>query len=348
MINSRRSMANNQVATLKMGHRVSIRYRLQRSLGPTLTFLLAFGAPVTVARSAEGASVQANGRVAITIDDLPYVGGSSEVEAAARVTMEMLAALEAHRSPAVAFVTSSRVLVRDQADERMDVLRRWRDAGVELANHGHSHLSFQTTPPRRYRDDAIQGDLIPRLLLDEIGREPRYYRHPFNHTGPSRAEKRAFEDFMADRGYRIAPFTVEHGDYLFNALYVAARVDGDSSRMERIGAAYLAQLDMAFAFAEELSREAFGREIAQVFLIHANDINADYLARMLERLQERGYGFVTLEEAESDPAYATADKYVGPTGISWLHRWRVALRLPERWREEPDPPLWVLEAYRNR
>lgn len=309
--------------------------------------VLAIASPVSVARSGERASAQAGRRVAITIDDLPYVGGPDDVRAASRVSTEMLAALTAHRAPAAAFVTSSRVLVRDQVDERMDLLRRWRDAGAELANHGHSHLSFQTTPPRRYRDDAIQGDLIPRLLLAEVGLEPRYYRHPFNHTGPSREEKEAFEEFIAERGYRIAPFTVEHADYLFNALYVAARAEGDSARMERIGAAYLAQLDTAFAFAEELSREAFEREIAQVFLIHANDLNADYLSRMLEQLHERGYGFVTLEEAEGDPAYATADEYVGPTGISWLHRWRVALGLPERWREEPDAPGWVLEAYRE-
>jgi hypothetical protein len=153
---------------------------------------------------------------------------------------------------------------------------------------------------------------------------------------------------MAKRGYRIAPFTVEHRDYLFNALYVAARAQGDSVRMGRIGDAYLAQLDTAFAFAEELSRDTFGRDVAQVFLIHANDINADYLSEMLARLSRRGYRFVTLQETLADPAYATPDEYVGPTGISWLHRWRVTLGLRERWREEPDPPAWVLKAYRNR
>ena len=286
-------------------------------------------------------------RVAVTIDDLPYVGGPDDIGAAERVTDRMLAALARRDVPAVAFVTSARVMLDGQVDERLDLLRRWRDVGIELANHSFSHLSFNRTAPWRYRDDVVRGDLVPRILLEEIGERPRYYRHPFNHTGPSREEKAAFEAFMTRRGYRIAPFTVEHADYLFNRLYVDALAERDSARMARIGSAYLDQLGIAFTYVEELSRETFGREIAQVFLIHANDINADHLPEMLRRLELRGYRFVSLEEAQSDPAYATRDAYVGPTGISWLHRWRVALDLPERWREAPDPPAWAIEAYRE-
>ena len=32
-------------------------------------------------------------------------------------------------------------------------------------------------------------------------------------------------------------------------------------------------------------------------------------------------------------------------GLSWFHRWRRALGLPNRLRDEPDPPRWVLERY---
>lgn len=36
---------------------------------------------------------------------------------------------------------------------------------------------------------------------------------------------------------------------------------------------------------------------------------------------------------------------MGRFGPSWLHRWRVALGLPSKMREEPDPPQWVLDRY---
>ena len=112
-----------------------------------------------------------------------------------------------------------------------------------------------------------------------------------------------------------------------------------------MGRAYLAQLDSAFAFAERLSDETFGREVPQVFLLHANRINADYLGAMLERLAGRGYTFVTLAEAVRDPAFSTADEYTRKWGVSWLHRWRVGLGLPSALRDEPEPPGWVFEVH---
>jgi hypothetical protein len=46
----------------------------------------------------------------------------------------------------------------------------------------------------------------------------------------------------------------------------------------------------------------------------------------------------------NDPAYRTADDFVGTSGPSWLHRWRVAKKLPPRMRDEPDPPQWIVDA----
>ena len=60
----------------------------------------------------------------------------------------------------------------------------------------------------------------------------------------------------------------------------------------------------ATAFAEDISSQIFGRDIPQVLLLHANDINADCLTELLERFQTRGYTFVTLDEAIADAAFS--------------------------------------------
>ena len=80
-----------------------------------------------------------------------------------------------------------------------------------------------------------------------------------------------------------------------------------------------------------------------MLLCHVNRINADAMPELLRRLRARGYAFITLDQAAQDPAYQTADNYVGRHGVSWLHRWRVALNLPPRLDGEPDPPQWVLK-----
>lgn len=284
--------------------------------------------------------------VAITIDDLPYVGGPQDLEAARRVATGMLGALDEADAPARGFVTGTRVAVADQLEERLDLLRDWRDAGVRLENHSWSHRSFEDTPFAAYTDDVVLGGLFPEMVMREHGDSVTFYRHPFNHTGPGRPAKRGFEAWLAERGLWLAPFTVEHVDYLFNTLWADARARGDAGFQRAVETAYLEQLDAAFEFAEELSRDTFGREISQIFLIHANALNGELLSAMLKRLSDRGYSFVSLEEALTDPAYLTRDAYVGPYGISWLHRWRYGLGMPNRLRDEPEPPAWAMERYR--
>ena len=285
--------------------------------------------------------------VAVTIDDLPYGGGPQNLADAQRAADGVLRALAAHDAPASGFVTGAHVLVRGQVNERLRLLRRWVDAGVSLENHSFSHRSYQKMPVTWYLDDVVRGQIFPEGLMREQGKTVQFFRAPYNHTGASSEARGALETFLEERGLRLAPFTVEHADHAFNRIYVDATERNDSEAMERIGQAYMGQLDTAFAFAEQLTQETLDRTIPQIFLIHANMINADYLEPMLRRLRERGYRFISLEAALQDPAHEIPDRYTGGAGISWLHRWRFGLGMDDRLREEPDPPRWVLDAYRE-
>ncbi|MBN1424198.1 polysaccharide deacetylase family protein, partial [Candidatus Fermentibacteria bacterium] len=72
-------------------------------------------------------------RLAITIDDLPFVNavkpGDSRIEATGRI----LSSLTAHDVPATGFV------VCDRIGGQEEILQRWMDAGMELGNHSCSH-----------------------------------------------------------------------------------------------------------------------------------------------------------------------------------------------------------------
>lgn len=290
--------------------------------------------------------------LAITIDDLPYIPGQGQATAAGsladarRATEAILGALARHKAPAVGFVNEVRLQMPDERDARVALLKRWVDAGMVLGNHTFSHPRLQDTPPERYQDEIVRGDVVTRQLMEGKG-APLFFRYPYNSTGPTKEIKEGIQAFLRARGYRLAPFTVEHADYIFDRIRSAAREKGDRELEARNRSAYLAHLDTMLDFAERLSRETFGREIPQVFLIHASDLNADCLDEMLAKMEKRGYRFVSLEEALKDPAYSTPDEYVGPAGISWLHRWSVSLGLPMKLRDEPDPPKWVLDLYNS-
>ena len=297
--------------------------------------------------------------VAITFDDLPLGGqrwSGNDLGTIRRVNAQLLQTLQAHGVPAIGFVNEDKLLVPNEVDARIAMLEMWLDAGMTLGNHTFSHLSFQKTPLFRYQDDVIHGEVITRRLLEARGKKLRYFRHPYTSTGPTAEAKAAFEAFLHERGYIIALFTVEHGDFAFNTIYVRARQAKGDEFVKRVRDAYLDHLDTMFTFFETLSVEIFGYEIKQVLMIHANEINADCLDDMLRKLEQRGYTFISLDQAFQDKAYLTPDGYVGPAGISWLHRWAVSkgtpLKIingrpfPATFLKEPDLPQFISDAYR--
>jgi peptidoglycan/xylan/chitin deacetylase (PgdA/CDA1 family) len=284
--------------------------------------------------------------IALTFDDLPASQGVHDVNHLVTVNNRILAALEAERAPAVGFVNEGKLGTDKERDLRIAILRRWVDAGFALGNHTASHLDFHTTTLERFQQDVIDGDRVTPGLMRDAGMKARWFRHPFTHTGLNPEVRSALDRFLAAQGYRTAPFTVENADYIFSDVYRRAKLRDDSTLSRQIVRAYLAHIDPMLEFFEALSREAFDREIRQVLLIHANDINADVLPGLLKRIRARGYTFITLERALEDEAYGTPDEYVAQGGPSWLHRWRIAKRMQSRLGDEPNPPDWLLKLYR--
>lgn len=293
------------------------------------------------------AAAQTGRTVAITIDDLPATAqGDHSVATHARITEGLLRHLSAHGVPAIGFVNEEKLRTDGRVDPaRVDLLRRWVDAGLELGNHGYAHLGFHATPLDAYIADVARGDSVTRLVLADAGRAPRFFRHPFLHTGRTLEDRRRFEAWLAERGYRVAPVSIDNGDYVFAAAY--DRAPADSVR-RRVADEYVRYMEAVTAYYEQQSHALFGREIAQVLLLHANQLNADHFDRLAEMLARRGYAFVPLEDALRDPAYASEDTYTGPAGITWIHRW--ALTQGKRgafFAGEPEVPAWVAELARG-
>jgi peptidoglycan/xylan/chitin deacetylase (PgdA/CDA1 family) len=286
--------------------------------------------------------------VALTFDDLPFVAAEPRLADMRLGTRRILDALRAADAPAIGFVNEDRLLVAGERDARVALLEAWLQAGLDLGNHTFGHVGLQATPLAACEEAVLQGEVVTRDLLAKRGRTPRYFRYPFNQTGPDAATRDAFLAFLRGHGYAIAPFTVESSDYVYETLWLRARAAKHQALADRILGAYLAHTERAFEFFEGESRELFSREIPQVFLAHASGLNAAALPELLAMLRRRGYRFVTLDVALADPAYRSEDDYVGPWGPSWLHRWRVARGQDVRaaLRREPDPPSWIMELYR--
>lgn len=156
-------------------------------------------------------------QVAVTIDDLPFVGTCDE--AAVR---QFTSALLKPGIPLTGFVIGSRC-----AEIAPGVLKMWTEAGATLGNHTWSHADLNSMPAAEYEADIVKGE------ARFGGRAARWFRHPFLHAGADAATKGRIDAFLARRGYRVAPVTLDNSDYMFAAVYAAALERGDPAEARR-------------------------------------------------------------------------------------------------------------------
>ncbi|WP_420455415.1 polysaccharide deacetylase family protein [Rubrivirga sp.] len=275
--------------------------------------------------------------MAVTIDDLPFVGLGGDLAHQQRVTRDLLAQIAAAGVPVTGFVNEGKLDVEGERRARTALVQAWVDAGLDLGNHTRDHPSLFDTPLAAFQDQVRRGAPITNRLLAARGDSVRYFRHPYLNTGPDLETKRAFEAWLVGEGYTVAPVTHDNAEYVYARAY--DRAAGDQALQARIADAYVAYMDTTAGYYEALGRDLFGREIAHVLLIHANALNADHLGALLAMFERRGYGFVSLDRALADPVYQSDDTYAGRAGISWLQRWALTRGLP--FGSEPPVDPWV-------
>jgi len=263
-----------------------------------------------------------------------------------RLTTALVRAITENRIPAVGFVNENKLEEGRQVDpRRVALLRQWTAAGLELGNHTYSHLDLHRVTAEQFRNDIAQGDEVTRKLMAESGQKPRFFRHPFLHTGRDTVVRHQIETFLEDRGYRVAPVTVDNYDYIFARAYDRAVAAKDTSLQRRIRVEYIGYMDRVLGYYEGQSIAIMGRNIPHVLLVHANTLNAHAFDDVVAAYRKRGYKFVSLQNALQDAAYASRDTFVGDAGITWLHRWAMTQgRRGSVFAGEPEVPKWIERA----
>src|SRR6266699_3738685 len=99
-------------------------------------------------------------------------------------------------------------------DARLAVSKQWVDAGVVLGNHTYSHLGLNALTIEQFEDEIIHGEVVTRRLMEPRRSYQLYFRHPSTHTGDTAEKKQAVETFLASRGYKVTPHTIENADFV--------------------------------------------------------------------------------------------------------------------------------------
>ena len=285
-------------------------------------------------------SSQYHRRISITIDDLP--APYDDIQTICYVRDNLIPKIVNYDIPVVGFVNERKLYVMGEIDERVAVLEQWYDAGIELGNHTFSHIRIDKASVEEYKTDVIRGETVTSWLMGRKRYGLRYFRHPQLRTGPTPEYKAELDKFLRSRGYTVAPITMDNDEYIFGAIYHRARQNTDSEMMVRIASEYLVYMTGIIDHFEETSIEFLDRNINHILLLHANELNADYFDDLIGLLTNKGYEFIPLEDALSDPAYSLPES-CSDRGISWLYRWMIAAGIEPP--EQPRPPEAIMELF---
>lgn len=283
-------------------------------------------------------SVFAQKHIAFTVDDLPFIG-ESNVKEVQKNSRKLLKAFKKHNVKTVGFVNE--IYSSDKEQEyKTQILGNWLKDGHELGNHTYSHPSFSQTPLNEYTENIIQGEKISKTLSQSYARPYRYFRHPYLQTGNDSLKKYGLEDFLKQNNYTAVPVTMDASDWYFNKAYLSA--GNDAKLKEYVVQEYIKFTLEFIKYYENLSEQVVGRPIKHIFLLHANNLNANCFDQILAALND--YKFITVQEALQDNAYQQKDNTVVSGGFSWLHRWRISKGLKTKLKE-PEIPEKVKELY---
>jgi peptidoglycan/xylan/chitin deacetylase (PgdA/CDA1 family) len=280
--------------------------------------------------------------VAMTFDDLPMASsqhGALSFKAAEKANRAILRALRRHKAPATGFVTEIRIA--ELGSEAAILIEGWNRGAFELANHGFSHADIHTLDIDAIEREIVQGEATIVPMARSAGRSVRFFRFPYNHLGDTSEKQSAVYRLLAEEGYQLAAATIDTSDYLFNEAYERALSERDRKMQSKIKRAYLDYTGQQIAYYAELNRRVLDYEPPAIMLLHVNRLNAVTLDDQLRLFENMGYRFVSLAEAQSDPAYAVPPQRATRFGPMWGYRWARDRKITVDGSLEGEPPAWV-------
>src|ERR1700728_4584327 len=246
-------------------------------------------------------------KLAITFDDLPLNGALPPGVTRAETTKNVLEILKKrHVPPVYGFINAKKL--EGNADGA-EALKLWA-AAEPVGNHTYSHMDLEQNPAEAFEREIEENEPALELLARKAGSgqvgsvgDWHWFRYPYLHEGDTVEKRRAVRAHLTAHGYRIAQVTLDWEDYLWNTAYARCVAKGDTKSMEWLRSSYLSTASTFLDLGREQAKLIYGHEIDYVLLMHLGAYSSTILPDALDLLKKKGFKLVTLEEAETDPAY---------------------------------------------
>lgn len=248
-------------------------------------------------------------QVALTIDDLPSTGETPPNVTRAQIIQSLLATFRAEQIPPVYGFVNAKTL--EEMDDGEAILQKWTSTGNLLGSHTYSHPDLESTSVKDYEADIIKNESVLQQYAAKS--DWHFFRYPFLHEGETLQKRTEVQSFLKEHGYKTAEVSLDFEDYLWNDPYARCATKQRVDKVDALHDSYLAAADQYIDIYRSLSHRLYGHDIPYILLLHVTAFNAKMLPDLIAQLRERGFTFITLQKALSDPAY-TVEPSVGYPG----------------------------------
>ena len=232
--------------------------------------------------SSAWAETTVNRQIAITIDDLPFVGDEPNFH----LTL-IIESLQKNHIPTTGFIIGDRA-----KPNTWPVLEAFRKAGFGLGNHTFTHLDLNHVEAQTYIENIDKADKLLQPLLTE----PKYFRYPYLAMSQGEKKQKVLNYLIAHQ-YHIAPITIDSKDFIFNQQLLSVPELGRRTFLPELKPVYLDYILLQTKKAEQFNQKNHLNQRAQILLIHANLLNAYVLEDIIKLYQSLGYQFISLQDA---------------------------------------------------
>lgn len=249
-------------------------------------------------------------QVAFTFDDLPAHGPLPPGVTRPAVVTSILQTLKRENMPPVyGFINGFRVA---QYPYQIHILQAWVAAGNPLGNHTWSHPELDKMSAAAFEENIALNEAMLRKV-DPKG-DWHWFRYPFLEEGNTVEKREEVRGWLREHDYRIAEVSMDFQDYLWSDVYARCVAKHDDASIVSLHGSYLAAAEESIRVYRELAQKLYGHDVPYVLLMHIGAFDARMLPELLALFRAKGFTFVTLPQAMSDPIYQFDPKTTEQSG----------------------------------
>jgi peptidoglycan/xylan/chitin deacetylase (PgdA/CDA1 family) len=277
---------------------------------------------------------EAQKRIAFTFDDVPR--GRGAFFTPDQRTIRLIAGLHKAGIKQAAFYLVPGQIGHDDGLGGEERIAAYVAAGHVIADHSFTHPHLSELTAADYMADV---DKAEAWLRGREGRRP-WFRFPFlDEGGDDKAKVASVRAALKARGLHNGYATVDGSDWNIEGQTADAVKAGKTIDMAALRDLYVSTMVGAADFADQLSLKTWGRQPAQVIVLHETDMAALFIADLAEALRKDGWTIVTADEAYADPIAKLEPEVPNANGtLTELAAWEKGLPKP-RWYERNDIEL---------